>query len=75
MLYAMEYTRTVVKTLSALYNVAMLDAHNKEEIIRVIEEEAERMQFGKLFVEFTVLKGRATNMQVETKRSTNLNRA
>jgi hypothetical protein len=42
-------------------------------IINTITEESARMGFGKIFIEMTVLKGIATNMQVETKRSVNIN--
>jgi hypothetical protein len=44
-----------------------------KQIISFITEESSRIGFGKLFIEVTVAKGRATNIQAETKRSMNLN--
>jgi hypothetical protein len=46
----------------------------EKQVIDFISTETERIQYGKLFIEVTVLKGRATNIQGETKRSLNLNR-
>lgn len=46
----------------------------KDQIIDFIGTEAARIEYGKLFIEVTVLKGRPTNIQAETKRSHNLNR-
>lgn len=44
-----------------------------KKIIKTINEESDRMGFGKIIIEVTVLKGVATNMQLETKRSVNIN--
>lgn len=45
----------------------------QEQIIKFIEEETRRVHYGKLFIEVTVAKGKATNIQCETKRSMNIN--
>lgn len=52
----------------------MLDPEIQEEITAFVAEEARRVQFGKLLIEVTVMKGHPTNIQCETKRSRNLNR-
>jgi hypothetical protein len=44
-----------------------------EDIMDFIRSEAKRIEYGKLMVECTVLKGRVTNVQAETKRSKNIN--
>ena len=45
----------------------------KEQIINFILEEAERIEYGKLLIEVTILNGKPTNIQGETKRSENIN--
>ena len=50
-----------------------MDEQIKQQIIALIEEEAIRIEYGKLLIEVTVLKGKATNLQDETKRSMNIN--
>lgn len=52
----------------------MLEPEHASAIIDLINEESARIEYGKLFIEVTVLKGRATNIQAETKRSHNLNK-
>jgi hypothetical protein len=44
----------------------------KEQIIKFIEEEKDRIQYGKLYIEITITKGNTTNIQAETKRSMNV---
>lgn len=46
----------------------------EKQVVDFINTEVSRIEYGKLFLEVTVLKGRATNIQGETKRSLNLNR-
>lgn len=46
---------------------------NKEDFWNFVEEETERIQYGKLFIEITVMNGKMTNMQAETRRSKNIN--
>jgi hypothetical protein len=50
-----------------------MDDGTRNQIVAFIEEEARRIKFGKLLVEVTVLKGRCTNIQAETRRSLNVN--
>ena len=50
-----------------------MNEQQKQELIKFVTEEAHRMQYGKLYVEVTVHKGKVTNAQAETKRSYNLN--
>ena len=45
------------------------------QIQRFIEQEAGRVEFGHLFIDITMMKGQATNIQCETKRSMNINQA
>lgn len=45
----------------------------KDEIYKILCEEADRIGYGKIFIEATVLKGKVTNIQYETKRSQNVN--
>ncbi|MFA6158888.1 MAG: hypothetical protein WC763_04700 [Candidatus Paceibacterota bacterium] len=42
-------------------------------MVGFIEEEVSRIQYGKILIEITVLKGKCTNVQAETRRSMNLN--
>lgn len=51
----------------------MVEPQHQSQIAKFIEEEVSRIEFGKLFVEITVMKGKTTNIQAETKRSMNLN--
>jgi len=45
----------------------------KEAMFLIVKEEAERIRFGKVFVELTVYNSRVTNILAETKRSVNIN--
>lgn len=45
----------------------------EKKILQFVRTEADRMQFGKVLIECTVMKGRVTNIQGETKRSMNVN--
>lgn len=45
----------------------------EQEIVKVIKEEAERMQYGKALIEVTINKGKVTNLQFETRKSVNIN--
>lgn len=49
-----------------------LDPAAERKVINFINIEAERIGFGKLFIEVTVADGRSTNIQCETKRSVKL---
>jgi len=49
-----------------------MNEEKKKQIIRFIEEELERVHYGKLYVEITVTKGEAVNIQGETKKSKRL---
>lgn len=51
----------------------MIKPEIKSQIITFVEEEVDRIQYGKLIIEVTVMKGQATNVQGETRRSMNIN--
>jgi hypothetical protein len=46
---------------------------SKKDVVKILEEEAHRIQWGKVMVEATVTKGQITNVQFETRRSKNVN--
>lgn len=52
-----------------------LDLENAKKVINLINERGNDIEFGKLFVEITISNNRATNIQVETRKSVNLNSA
>jgi hypothetical protein len=45
----------------------------KEFLFLISKEEAERIKFGKVFIELTVHNSKITNLQAETRRSVNIN--
>ena len=45
---------------------------SQRDVVRILEEEAGRIEWGKVYVEATVTKGKITNVQFETKRSKNV---
>lgn len=67
------YTLAAHRALSVLYNTQMEKTH-EETIIAMVDEEAERIGYGHIYVDITVHNGRPTNVQAETKRSKNLNK-
>ena len=50
-----------------------MNQDTRDEIIRIILDESSRIEWGKVFIEATVAKGKVTNIQFETKRSRNVN--
>lgn len=50
----------------------MIDVCTKDKIIKTVEEETERIEYGKLFIEITIDKHRPLNIQIETRRSVRL---
>lgn len=51
-----------------------MEKTHEETIIAMVDEEAERIGYGHIYVDITVHNGRPTNVQAETKRSKNLNK-
>lgn len=50
-----------------------MSPETQADIIRILEDESRRIDWGKVFIEATVAKGKVTNVQFETKRSRNVN--
>jgi len=42
-----------------------IDIENAKKVISVINEETERMQYGRIMIEVTVIAGRASNIQLK----------
>lgn len=67
-------SRTQKKALSVLYNKHMGISEAEKRIIKMIREEATRVDYGKLTVELTVHDKKITNVQSEyIRRSMNVN--
>ena len=47
----------------------MIKPENQKEIIDILQEEAERIKFGKIVIEVSISNKNITNIQFETKRS------
>lgn len=52
----------------------MLDNEQQKKIINFIQDELQRIHFGHVFIDLTIMKGTCTNIQAETKRSQNINK-
>ena len=50
-----------------------LSLDQAKSIIALINEQSEKIEFGKVIVEVNIISGRMTNAQAETRKSMNLN--
>ena len=50
-----------------------MSEETKQQILRILNDEASRIDWGKVLIEATVAKGKVTNIQFETRRSLNVN--
>ena len=51
---------------------AALTLEQAKKVVQLINEQAEGIEFGKVFLEINLANGRMTNVQAETKKSVNL---